>query len=137
MLFKSRSSKAKMNNKTARATVVVSTPFTYNATVIRVIDGDTLRISADLGFSVHTEVTIRLARVNAWEMTEPRGIVARAYLLNLIAACTAMRIATTKQEKYGRWLAEVWLKCKTTDADWFNLADDLVRHSHAAYHSYD
>jgi len=111
--------------------------FTYNATVIRVIDGDTLHVTADLGFHVHTNQTIRLARINAFEMTEPRGVVARAYVLNLIAACVAMRITTTKQEKYGRWLAEVMLQRKTTDVDWFNLNDDLVRHSHAVYHSYD
>lgn len=115
----------------------VSTPFTYNASVIRVIDGDTMHVSADVGFHVHTNVTIRLARINAYEMTEPRGIVARAYVLNLIAASSAMRITTTRQEKYGRWLAEVWLQRKTTDVDWLNLNDDLVRHSHAVYQSYD
>jgi endonuclease YncB( thermonuclease family) len=126
-----------MTNNAKAATAAVSSPFTYNATVIRVIDGDTLHVSIDLGFHVHTSQTIRLARVNAWEMTEPRGVVARAYVLNRIVGCELLRISTSKQEKYGRWLAEVWLKCKTTDADWFNLADDLVHHSHAAYHTYD
>lgn len=111
--------------------------FTYYASVLRVIDGDTLHVSLDLGFHVHTNQTIRLARVNAHEMTEPRGIVARAYVMNLIAQSALIRVTSTKQEKYGRWLAEVELKAKTTDADWLNLADDLVRHSHAVYTGQD
>lgn len=111
--------------------------YTYLATVIRVIDGDTLHVTVDLGFHVATNQTLRLARINAYEMTEPRGIVARAYVANLIAACASVRITSTKQEKYGRWLAEVELLLKSTNVDWLNLNDDLVKHGHAVYEDYD
>lgn len=111
--------------------------YEYLATAIQVVDGDTLHVSVDLGFSIHANVTIRLARINAYELTEPRGIVARAYVANLLASIAAMKVQTSKQEKYGRWLAEVWIKQKRTDVDWLNLNDDLVRHSHAVYENYD
>lgn len=109
----------------------------YNVTVLRIIDADTLHVRADLGFSVHAEITIRLDRIDAWEITEPRGIVARAYVHNLIASCTAVKITSRRQDKYGRWLAEVYLQAKLYDREWVNLNDDLVLHSHAVYKSYD
>lgn len=110
--------------------------YQYLATNIRVIDGDTLHVTVDLGFHCATNQTLRLARINAYEMTQPRGIVARAYVCNLIAACAQMRFTSVKQEKYGRWLAEVELLRKSTDVDWLNLNDDLVKHGHAVYQVY-
>jgi endonuclease YncB( thermonuclease family) len=111
--------------------------YQYLAKDIRVIDGDTIHATIDLGFHCATNQTFRLARINAYEMTEPRGIVARAYVCNIIGACAAVRITSTKQEKYGRWLAEVDLLRKATDVEWLNLNDDLVRHGHAVYQSYN
>jgi endonuclease YncB( thermonuclease family) len=105
----------------------------YNVKVIRVIDADTLHVQADLGFSCFAEVSIRLDRIDAWEITEARGMVARTYVANLLTAAHAVRIVSRHQDKYGRWLAEVNVQLRSTDAQWLNLNNDLVAHSHAKF----
>ncbi len=110
--------------------------FEYNVEVLRVVDADTLTVLVDLGFRVRLKVDVRLDRINAHEVSTPRGIVARAYVQNLIASTHQVRIVSRRQEKYGRWLAEVNVQGKPTDAEWLNLNDDLVRHSHAVYRGY-
>ena len=44
--------------------------YEYKAKVIRWLDGDTLEVSIDLGFYVHKEEKIRLARINAPELSD-------------------------------------------------------------------
>jgi len=111
--------------------------YEYNVEVLHVADADTMRVRADLGFSCYTETNIRLIRINAHEVTTPRGIVARAYVVNLLESAAQIRIISKRQEKYGRWLAEVNVQLRSTDKEWLNLNDDLVRHSHAIYENYD
>ena len=41
--------------------------FEYNATVTRVVDGDTIDAMVDLGFSTHKKVRIRMMGINAPE----------------------------------------------------------------------
>ena len=42
-------------------------PYQYRAKVVRVVDGDTVILSVDLGFRVQHEISVRLARINAPE----------------------------------------------------------------------
>lgn len=48
--------------------------YTYNATVLSVTDGDTVKLRVDLGFSVHIDVSIRLADVFAAERGQENGL---------------------------------------------------------------
>lgn len=45
--------------------------FHYRAKVLRVIDGDTIEVLADLGFGVHSKITLRLYGVDAPERNNP------------------------------------------------------------------
>ena len=41
--------------------------FCYNAKVLRVVDGDTIDLMVDLGFSIHHKVRVRLYGINTPE----------------------------------------------------------------------
>lgn len=105
--------------------------YEYRATLERVIDGDTLKLTADLGFSIWTTVTVRLARINAPELTTTAGWQARAWLLTTLQAATEIRVTTRRRERYGRWLAEVTYRTANTSTTWHNLSDEAMKHGHA------
>lgn len=95
-----------------------STFYDYQATVTRVLDGDTLDVAVDLGFGLFLQERVRLFGLNAPERhskdpdEKTRGVAAWTFLVSLVAG-KAVRIKTAKAkatEKYGRWLAVVYLE---------------------------
>lgn len=85
--------------------------FQYKAVIERIVDGDTLKVLIDLGFYMHHETTIRLARINAPEVLNwgAEGIVdpARAFIEKNCGVGSIVVLDVKKTEKFGRWLAEV------------------------------
>lgn len=84
--------------------------FQYAATVLRVIDGDTIDVKVDLGFRVLFETQVRFKGLNAPETRGPSreaGLKTKAYVAEAIPPGTLIIINTYKVEKYGRYLAEV------------------------------
>jgi micrococcal nuclease len=90
--------------------------YEYRATVVRVIDGDTIEARIDLGLHVEIETSLRFDGINAPELHKvggdlnPAGSAARRYLESLLPHTPhgiIVRTRKDKQEKYGRWLAEV------------------------------
>lgn len=86
--------------------------YEYRATVVRVLDGDTLDLDVDLGLRVHVQARVRLQGINAPELRAvgEDGERSRAHLLELTPLGSPVIIRTIKDrtEKYGRWLAVVW-----------------------------
>ena len=110
--------------------------YTYQATITRVIDGDTVVADIDLGF--HTwrrDVYLRLARVNAPEpkgSTRQAGLAAGMWLRDKIEGKEII-IRTVKDKRgqdqlgsFRRYLVELFLDGK-------NLNDELVRLGLAEY----
>jgi endonuclease YncB( thermonuclease family) len=83
--------------------------YEYAATLLAVVDGDTMHLDVDLGCDIHDRLTVRLAHVNAPERNTPAGQQAIDYVTAWFAVNPALTIRTTKdrKEKYGRYLAEV------------------------------
>lgn len=87
--------------------------YEYRATILRVIDGDTIEARVDLGFDVFAVQRFRLYGINAPETkgeSRDQGREATEYLRTLItthAADSVLTIQTKKdkREKYGRYLA--------------------------------
>jgi len=88
----------------------------YMAEVTKVIDGDTLDITVDLGFDIHANMRVRLSGINTPEtrstdMQEKKlGLAAKEYVKTwLDARDYQVKVKTFKDktEKYGRILAEV------------------------------
>lgn len=87
----------------------MSVPYAYNATVVRVIDGDTIVVDVDWGFRRHDPDTpVRLLGCNAAEHGTPGGDAATANLTALLPPGTPLVLRTAKPDKYApRWDAIV------------------------------
>ena len=77
--------------------------------VVKVVDGDTIDVVIDLGFSVSIKSRIRLAGVNAPETKtldlneKTKGLNAKEWLTKELLGQDII-IKTVKEEKYGRML---------------------------------
>lgn len=84
--------------------------YTYQATVVHVVDGDTIDLNVDLGFRCYVQVRFRLHNMDAPERFTDEGKVAKAFLEEMLPISTTISIQTYKNEtdKYGRWIAEIF-----------------------------
>lgn len=114
--------------------IKVGEPYWYEAEVTRIVDADTIDVRIGLGFHVFLEERLRFARINAWEVKgeeKEKGLEAKAWLESVIPVGAKILIRTfpDEKEKFGRWLAEVWVNGEC-------LNDELVRRGHAKYQEY-
>ncbi len=108
--------------------------FHYRARFVSAYDGDTLTVDIDMGLGVW--VRSQKLRVFGIDTPELRGdekvagLAARDALLDLLKN-RELVIETIKDstEKYGRWLARLWLK--QDDGTWLSAGDELVKMCHA------
>lgn len=88
--------------------------FVYNAKVVSVYDGDTVRVDIDLGFGVWTaNQAVRLLGVNTPEMRGRDAVAGkrvRDWLRRLVLGKQiVLRTKKDSKGKYGRWLGEIWI----------------------------
>jgi micrococcal nuclease len=83
--------------------------YEYKAVVKKVVDGDTVDVTIDLGFNVQYTERVRLARINAPEMSTEAGKVVKTFMVDTLEGRN-VTIKTEKNtfDKYGRWIAEVY-----------------------------
>lgn len=84
--------------------------FIYQASVAKVVDGDTLDLQIDLGFGVFTRQRVRLLGINAAEHGTELGDKATAFARDWVqehGPVFTVRTQKDKKEKYGRYLATV------------------------------
>jgi endonuclease YncB( thermonuclease family) len=86
------------------------------AVMLNVVDGDTCDVGIDLGFTVHVQVRLRLAHINAPETGTPGGAAATAFLKKYLGQSVDLTVAKT--DKYGRYLAEI----RAADGTYINQA---------------
>ncbi|MCA1844473.1 MAG: thermonuclease family protein [Actinobacteria bacterium] len=90
--------------------------YDYYATILSVIDGDTVHAQVEVGFDITARLTLRLDGINAPEMGTPEGPPAKAHLVQLLATGMdglggrrlLMRSHKDHREKYGRYLATLY-----------------------------
>jgi micrococcal nuclease len=84
--------------------------YSYQATVIRIIDGDTVELSIDLGFSINFKQIVRMYGINAPEKNTEYGKVTLQRITDLIPPGTIVKIETIKdkKEKFGRYLGIIY-----------------------------
>lgn len=88
---------------------MISPEYSYWATVLRWVDGDTLDMRVDLGFRLFTETRFRVHGLDTPERTEPGWSEATAYGNNFAPPGFKVATRTHKSDSFGRWLAEVEL----------------------------
>lgn len=101
-------------------------PWTYNAQVERVVDGDTYDLRVDLGFRTYTRIRVRLKGVDTAETygvshdseEYEEGMEQTAFVNAWFAEAEAesnerwpLRIQTRKAGKFGRWIVTIERKC--------------------------
>jgi micrococcal nuclease len=100
--------------------------YEYKANLVRVVDGDTAYFDVDLGFNVRVTLDFRLYGINTPEiigLTKVAGLAAKAELERLLGLGT-VRIVSDKTEKYGRYLATIFVK--QADDTELNVNEALV-----------
>jgi len=109
-------------------------PFCYNATVVRIVDGDTIRLDIDLGFDiVLRNQSVRLYKVDTPECRtrdlkeKAAGLLAKEVVQNLITTGERVFIRTKldTKGKFGRLLGTII----TTDN--ININEHLIDNNYA------
>jgi len=82
--------------------------YEYNTKIERVVDGDTVDVFIDLGFEVWHHQRLRLAGIDAAEHNTPFGAATKDYITKLLEG-KSVKIQVSKPDKYGRYLATIFL----------------------------
>ena len=92
------------------------------------VDGDTIEAELDLGFGVYMTQKLRFARINAPEMSTEAGKTSKGNLELLLSGkeliVQTKRGAADQKDKYGRYIAEVWVEGN-------NINDLMIEHGFA------
>ena len=106
--------------------------FEYNATVIKVVDGDTIDAMVDLGFGTWKKVRIRMHGINAPESRtrdleeKKKGLAAKARLIEMLEENENHFILISHGVgKFGRCLGEIYIKGHNT-----SLNKQLISEGH-------
>jgi len=91
--------------------------YTYQATLQRVIDGDTLWVNIDCGFDTWIDQKVRLRGIDTPEMDTSEGQRARRFVESALRKCSVLAITTTKPDKYDRYLADVFYLPEESDVN--------------------
>ena len=117
--------------------------YEYSAKIIRVIDGDTIDCTIDLGFDIRVKKRVRLAGINAPESRtknleeKSRGLEAKARVIELLMEENndgefIIRTEYDRSGKYGRVIGTIILLPSNE-----SLNDILVSEGHAVRKDYN
>lgn len=112
--------------------------YTYNAEIIKVVDGDTVWLMIDLGFDLFHKKKLRMASIDADELRDQTGKDASAYLKTLLAPGQKVLLKSDKTEdKYGRFVATVFIDAEVSvTISGTDINDHMVATGHAVYKKY-
>lgn len=87
--------------------------YLYNAVIIEVTDGDTMKVAVDLGFGVLKKTKIRLYGIDTPESRGrgscQKGKDVKKYVKDMLLG-KAIVLKSQKKGKYGRYLAVIWVQ---------------------------
>lgn len=109
--------------------------YCYHATVTRIVDGDTIWATVDLGFDVLHRLKLRLEDINTQETRgkeREEGLKDKAYVESILSVGDAMVIKSYKKGGFDRYAARIW--CQLFDgSDLIDLNFHLVDQGIADY----
>lgn len=113
--------------------------FWYGATLLKVIDGDTIELMIDLGFNIHHKIRVRLYGVNTPESRtkdlaeKDMGMKAKAYTQDWLTNHKWVFVNTIpdKNDKYGRILARIFSSDDIDDPTTACLNKDIIQSGYA------
>jgi micrococcal nuclease len=113
--------------------------FWYGATVLDVIDGDTVDLMIDLGFNIHHKIRVRLYGVNTPESRtkdlkeKELGLKAKQFTKDWLTNHKWVFVNTIpdKNDKYGRVLAKIYSSDNIEDQKTACLNIDIIQSGNA------
>lgn len=118
----------------------METPYVYYARDVLVVDGDTYDLTVDLGFKISQRIRVRLRGVDTPEIhgvkkgsdEYNRGVEAKEFAEAMLeeADCVVIRTHKDTKEKYGRYLADIYIE--ESDGSFTNLTEALIEAGHEA-----
>lgn len=105
--------------------------YEYKASVVRVVDGDTIDADVDLGFYCTMRLRLRILGVDTPELNSKdpaereKALKAKQFVEDALLPIPGILIKTSKADSFGRWLATV------TYYGGKNLAEELLANGHA------
>ena len=109
-------------------------------TVDKVVDGDTVDVTIDLGFSILHKIRVRLYGINTPESRtrdleeKKRGLAAKDRLYELISSAflddNTLILETKEKGKFGRYLGRLIRKGDSEDIE-LDINEQLVTEGHA------
>ena len=104
--------------------------YEYKAKILDVYDGDTATAVVDLGMRITTTIKLRFAGIDAPEIRSEEkesAIKSRDRVRELILDKEVIiKTYKDKQEKYGRWLADIYLPNETKSINQLLLEEGLA-----------
>lgn len=112
----------------------MSQRFWYGATVLNVVDGDTIDLMIDLGFDIHRKIRVRLYGVNTPESRtkdlkeKEMGLKAKDFTKDWLSKHKWVFVNTIpdKNDKYGRILARIFSSENIGDPSTACLNKDII-----------
>lgn len=95
------------------------------ATVVKIVDGDTVHLRLDLGWRIYYEARARIIGINCPEIMTKTGDDAKAYAATLLPIGGLVKFTSHSLDKYGRPLGSI------TDAAGTDFAAEMVAAGHA------
>ena len=114
--------------------------FEYNATLIKVLDGDTIDCYIDLGFDLKIKKRIRYMGIDTWESRtrdleeKAKGLAAKARNKELLESNDSKFLVQSHGlGKYGRLLGEVFIEAYEGNEEGgpFSVNQILIQEGHA------
>ena len=90
--------------------------FTYKAYIEKIIDGDTLWVIWDAGFSMLLRQKVRLRGIEAPEIDTQEGKIVRQYVLDTLKGLPFVIIKSKTRDKFDRPLVDLYYIKGTEDA---------------------
>ena len=110
----------------------------YKATCDRVVDGDTLDLTVDLGMHIFIKERVRINGINTSEIygvkkdsaEYAKGMLSKARTEELVLGKEIyIKTYKDKRGKYGRYICDIFVNGE-------NVGDILVKEGHAEYKTY-
>jgi micrococcal nuclease len=108
--------------------------YEYAAKLNRVVDGDTVDLDVDLGFTVWVRIRVRLARIDAPEKRgeeREEGKASTEALTAFLETSMGLVLVSRKSGKYGRWIGEI---SALLPGGVVNVSDWMVENGWADYY---
>lgn len=109
--------------------------YQYKGKIIKVVDGDTVRIDLDLGFDLGLKSNFRLNGLDTAEKNFPFGAATRDWLKVQLLDKTVL-VDSYAHDKYGRWLCDIRLQNGTEFSE-TSVNDQMIQHGIAKAYSGD